>query len=78
MCPTDRTDIDPSTLPPPPDVVPGSARPETPTPNKPMDRKATQYDGSMITDRNENDPGTFEPQDDAPEILDKKDGPKAR
>ena len=78
MAPTDRTEIDPSTLPPPPEAVPGSAPPETPTPGKPMGRRATEYDGSAITERNEPDPGTFEPQDDSPEVIEKREGPKTR
>lgn len=78
MAPTDRIDIDPATLPPPPDLVPGAAPPESPTPHKPMDRKATTYNGSPITDRNEPDPGTFEPQDDSPEVLKTREGPKGR
>jgi len=71
-----RADIDTDKLPPPPDLVPGGAAPTTPTPDAPMKRRATQYDGSMETDRNEPDPGTFEPQDDTPEFMDKRDGPK--
>jgi hypothetical protein len=77
MAPTDRTDIDTSTLPPPPELVPGSAPPEKPTPGKPMDHKATEYNGSGITERNETDPGTFEPQDDSPQVFEKREGPKA-
>lgn len=76
MTPDDRIDIDPDTLPPPPDLVPGSAPPAMPEPHKPLRRKATEYNGSPITDRNEPDPGTFEPQDDTPEILQKHEGPK--
>lgn len=76
MANNDRADIDTDKLPPPPDLVPGSAQPTSPTPDVPMKRRATQYDGSMETDRNEPDPGTFEPQDDTPQVLEKRDGPK--
>jgi hypothetical protein len=71
-----RADIDTKHLPPPPDLVPGSMPPPTPEPNKPLGRKATEYNGSPITDRNEPDPGTFEPQDDTPEVMKKREGPK--
>ncbi|QEI06100.1 hypothetical protein FXN63_09830 [Pigmentiphaga aceris] len=78
MTRNDRTDLNPDALAPPPDLVPGSAPATEPTPDKPMRRPATQYDGSGETDRNEPNPGTFEPQDDIPQILEKREGPKAK